>query len=250
MCAPLGLALRDHILVRLGRAGERAAQPLIPAARRLLLTVLVGFVLALRRLHMSIKAKSSVWFMRGDADADVESIRQGTELLHNESDRSVAIIGGTIVELTLTAALRAFLHRDEKLTQELLVRTEGALGMFTTKIHLGFLVGMYGKDAHRDLITMKDIRNHFAHKLSVRDFKSQKIKAWCQNLKLVEIHTADSQRAGLVESSDPRATRVWIGIHNRSELLKDPRERYLLSAQVFCAALSTQVRTAMPEPLF
>ena len=193
-------------------------------------------------------SSTSVWFMRADADSQsVGSIKDGIALLHNELDRSVAIIGGTIVEMTLTAALKAYLHPNTKITDDLF-RTTGALGTFATKIDLGFLVGLYGEDAHRDLITTKEIRNRFAHSLAVSDFNSQQIRAWCMNLKLVERHTA---QAGTVETVDPPSDSThWIGIMNRERILADPRERFLLSAQVFCAGLSMARHTRMPPPLF
>jgi hypothetical protein len=157
-------------------------------------------------------------------------------------------VAGTIVELTLTAALKAFLHPNEDITNELF-RSTGALGVFATKIDLGFLTGLYGKDAHRDLVTMKDIRNRFAHSLAVKDFKSQQIRALAMNLKLVERHTA---QVGTVDatSDPPSESQIWIGTGNRDKLLADPRERYLLSAQVFCAGLSMARRPGMPGPLF
>ena len=45
--------------------------------------------------------------------------------------------------------------------------------MFSNKIDLAFLLGLLTKEAHRDLKTMKDIRNKFAHNLEVKDFQSQ-----------------------------------------------------------------------------
>ena len=63
---------------------------------------------------------TSVWLMRSDADStSAGSLAEGIAQLNTESDRSVAIIGGTIVELTLMAALKTFLHPNEKLTKEL-----------------------------------------------------------------------------------------------------------------------------------
>jgi hypothetical protein len=168
--------------------------------------------------------------------------------LNTESDRSVAIIGGTIVELTLIAALKAFLHPNEKITKELF-KTTGALGAFATKIDLGLLVGLYGDEAHRDLVTMKDIRNRFAHNLSVKDFDTQQIRAWVMNLKLVERHTMQTER-GRAASEYPTTSSYWIGVDSRDRALAIPRERYLLSAQVFCAGLDHARQVRMPTPLF
>jgi hypothetical protein len=192
--------------------------------------------------------------MRTDADSKAAgSLSEGIAQLYTESDRSVGIIAGTIVELTLAAALKAYMHPNEKITDPLFLTT-GPLGAFGTKIDLGFLIGIYGQDAHRDLVTMKDIRNRFAHSLAVKDFNSQQVRAWSMNLKLVERHTAQAQGAighgGVATSESPRTSQIWIGTNDRDKTLSDPRERYLLSAQVFCAGLSPVVRTGMPSPLF
>ena len=192
---------------------------------------------------------TSVWLMRSDADStSAGSLAEGIAQLNTESDRSVAIIGGTIVELTLMAALKTFLHPNEKITKELF-KTTGALGAFSTKIDLGFLIGLYGHEAHRDLITMKDIRNRFAHNLSVRDFNTQQIKAWVMNLALVERHTMQTER-GKAASEYPTVSTYWIGVDSRDRALANPRERYLLSAQVFCAGLDHARQARMPTPIF
>jgi len=54
------------------------------------------------------------------------------------SDRAVAIVGGSIVEMSLTDALKTHLHESKKITDELF-RSAGAFGMFATKVHLGLL---------------------------------------------------------------------------------------------------------------
>ena len=65
------------------------------------------------------------------------------------------------------------------------------MGTFTTKIHLGFLVGIYGKAAHKDLLIVKDIRNAFAHSLEISSFKSDRIKSWTANLTFCDRYAAD-----------------------------------------------------------
>ena len=129
-----------------------------------------------------------VFFSRGELD--VERFHDLMEELNTSSDRAVAILGGSLVEVSLTSAILAHLHRNKKITDELF-NTTGALGAFATKIHLGLLVGMYGEDGHKELSIIKDIRNRFAHSLTVKDFKTQQIKDWTKNLKFGERYATD-----------------------------------------------------------
>ena len=106
------------------------------------------------------------------------------------SDRAVGVIGGALVEIYLTDALTKSLHPNA-LTETIFGPT-GAIGNFGPKCDLAFLIGLVGAAAHRDLKTIVDIRNAFAHKLSVKDFKSDKTKDLASNLKMAETHTAES----------------------------------------------------------
>jgi hypothetical protein len=167
------------------------------------------------------------------------------ETLNRESDRSAAIVAATIVERRLTSSLISFLHPNTNITGQFF-RTSGPLGSFANKIDLAFLTGLCGADAHRDLVTMKDIRNAFAHLLSVSNFKSQKISDLTKNLKLVEKCTIEETIDARRESPGP----ILIGIDHRDERLGDPRERYLLSARVLIMGFSAQTNLGMPQPWF
>ena len=92
--------------------------------------------------------------------------------LAQSDDRTIAIIAATIVEARLRAVLENSFLRDENIEDQFFKST-GPLGMFSNKIDLAFLLGLLTKEAHRDLKTMKDIRNKFAHNLEVKDFQSQ-----------------------------------------------------------------------------
>jgi DNA-binding MltR family transcriptional regulator len=171
--------------------------------------------------------------------------QQAIETLNNESDRSAGIVAATIVERRLTTSLTAFLHQNDNITSQFF-RTSGPLGSFSNKIDLALLTGLCGSEAHRDLATMKDIRNAFAHSLAVTNFKSQKISALTRNLKLVEKFTIEETQDAKKENPGP----ILIGIDRREERLADPRERYLLSARVFIMGFSAQTNLGMPKPWF
>lgn len=199
--------------------------------------------------------------------------------LKDEADRSAAIIAATFVEDRLTRKLKANL-RDDTSTKETarreLFRSTGPLGVFATKIRMGFMMRFYGGIAYKDLTTIKEIRNKFAHSMDVLSFQTTEIVNLCKNLKIVEhyvVPTSVGQSISL--SGDPvvvngRITEeesVRLRMHSASlgglswyddpsVVLDNPRERFLTSCSIFMGHFSyVSWRTApfrgddMPPPL-
>ena len=185
-------------------------------------------------------AQSLVFFSRGIPTPD-EFTRAMREL-YSGSDRAAALVGGAILEMILTEALKVFLHHNKRITDDLF-RPSGACGAFATKIHLGFLTGLYGAVAHKDLTTVKDIRNAFAHSLAINDFNAQRIRSLTEKLTLCERYTDGTGKP-------PGERQGWFSVDNRDAALKMPRERYLITVQVLTYGLSVPNGTGMPAPQF
>lgn len=175
--------------------------------------------------------------------------------LSGESDRAVAIVGGSYIELSLTDALKVYLHRNKKIANDLFAMS-GPLGSFSSKIDLGYLVGIYGSAAHSDFVAVKKIRNAFAHSLEVADFKTEKVKMLAGNLKLCERYTIDQddhekiRNRGDLKGKLVRDWPFWIFVKDRKAALNDPRERYVMTMQVLLYGLVLPSKTEMPTPLF
>ena len=107
------------------------------------------------------------------------------ELIKTKSDRAIAIVGGSIIEQCLEAAILERFHHN-KAIRDRIFNPSGALGSFSSKIDMGFLLGIYAAPAHRDLRTVKDIRNAFAHSLDISSFNNQKITDLCKTFVLGE----------------------------------------------------------------
>lgn len=154
------------------------------------------------------------------------------EQLRDESDRAVGIIAGSALESSLQRAIQCRLH-DHPAVLKSLFRPSGPLGPFSSKIDLGYVMGLYGEKTYRDLITIKDIRNAFAHQLSINSFSDQKIKALCDNLALVESHTKE-------RPLNPKGFRTGfpIWLEGRDEWLQSPRKRYVVAVLAFCLLLN------------
>ena len=119
-------------------------------------------------------------------------IARAIQTLNNETDRGAAIIGAAIVDLALTAALKEHLQKHEKIADTFLAIT-GPAGDFAAKIDLALLAGLIGKEMYRDLVTIRDMRNYFAHKINVSDFKSEAIRTLAANLKIIETRLCEGE---------------------------------------------------------
>lgn len=185
-------------------------------------------------------------------DADVKSFVAAVREIRNGPDRSVAIVGGAMVETALQDALIGHLHNDTRMTQELF-RPSGALGAFQTKIRLAKLTGLIGAEAYSELLAMCKIRNEFAHKPLTLSFDDQPVVDWARGLKFCERYSSDTGERDepmLVELS-LTDLKWWIHDPKRDELLQTGRGRFALSVQIYTWALAGGHFTCrMPEPIF
>jgi len=100
-------------------------------------------------------------------------------------DRVVGIVLCSMLEDRLKIAIKSKLQHHEKYTQKMFQR-DGPLGDFGTQVNLGFMLGIYTIETHRDLITIRDIRNAFAHNIGAKDFETSPVKELVSNLGLIE----------------------------------------------------------------
>jgi hypothetical protein len=105
------------------------------------------------------------------------------EMTH-DSDRAAGIVGAVLVEESLTTLLQSRLLWDEELLNELF-RSSGPLGAFSVKITVGFLMKLYSPAARKELETIKNICNEFAHRVA-RSFAFERIRDMANNLEIGE----------------------------------------------------------------
>jgi hypothetical protein len=149
----------------------------------------------------------SVWNVK--TDGEMKAIQD----LVKESDRGAAIIAGTFVEDRLKQGLICKLRRDTAYARDHATRVfdfTGPLGTFAAKIRLGFLLRLYGRQVCNELMTIKDVRNSFAHIIgdaAVLSFTSPEIVKFCEKFKIIEHYFRPTAEATLV--TDPvEATAV------------------------------------------
>ena len=170
--------------------------------------------------------------------------------LTNSSDRAAAIIAHALVDTRLKATIKAALRQDKTIQDELFETGKG-LESFYDRSTLGYLMSLYNKDALNDLRCLNSIRNRFAHYLEFSSFDDQAIRDKCKNLKLIERCVLEpgiktpAHTTGLFHNEIGDLLIIEIGAN---ELLKRPKQRFLLTAKLFSYALSEWPRIGMPRP--
>lgn len=101
--------------------------------------------------------------------------------LRNGDDRTIAIIGGTFLEMTLEHILFSFFPDNNKDVEKMMDFNQ-PMGNFSNKITMAYCLGLIEKVIKEDLNLVRKIRNEFAHDLYA-SFENEKIKSWCKELK-------------------------------------------------------------------
>lgn len=101
--------------------------------------------------------------------------------LDNESDRGCALMAAAFLDELLKDLLKAYLIDDSNSVQQLFSGT-GALGTFSSRIELCYLLGLISASTKRDLTIIRKIRNDFAHVMDIIDFNHPPIASRCSSL--------------------------------------------------------------------
>lgn len=179
------------------------------------------------------------WVVTSPEDmAVLEEVNKGA------SDRALGIIAASLVEIHLTKLIRqAFILESRKETvQEKLFQSSGPLGPFATKIRLSYIMGMISEEFYKNLEIMREIRNRFAHHTEIGSFEIPEIADRCRNFTLVDKYISDESNG---RHGDPSALFLYNKI-GADVLLARPKQRYILSAQIF--SMGIQHATVDPKP--
>ncbi|MDQ7250815.1 MltR family transcriptional regulator [Dongia sedimenti] len=137
-------------------------------------------------------------------------------------DRAAAIVAAALLDGALDRAVQAAFVQDPEALKSMFAESS-PLGSFGNRINLGYLLGIYSKDARDDLRRIAKVRNRFAHSLAARKFTDDGIRDHCMNLKLVERY--------MIDANDPNRKLepgdfMSYGVADSAERLKEPRSRY------------------------
>lgn len=100
--------------------------------------------------------------------------------LNNESDRGRVLIAASMLDDLLQQIIRSILIPG-KSTDRLTIGFNAPLGTFSSKIEIAFAMGVISEREYKDIVTIKNIRNKFAHNIAV-SFDDNAIIDLCKNL--------------------------------------------------------------------
>ncbi|MBC6973036.1 hypothetical protein H9I32_11800 [Bacillus sp. Xin] len=100
----------------------------------------------------------------------------------NQSDRAIAIIVASILEIQLKDILKQFMIKEKDIDKDLF-EGNSALSNFSSKIKACYYLGLISQDEYKNLDRIRKIRNMFAHQIINISFENnQSINDTCQNL--------------------------------------------------------------------
>jgi hypothetical protein len=181
------------------------------------------------------------WHWMSKGKAEKEAFIAAFEDIDNSNDRAAAILAASTLEDHLAIALKKCFHEDEKILNDIF-RSSGPLGSFSAKIDIAFLIGLCSKETCKELRTIKDIRNEFAHKGLTRDFNSQRVRDLANNL------TFGKKFKITITPADEGDNAKPVFESGEEDMPKTPREHYIKACQMLLAFLVYHTSRSSPLP--
>ncbi len=118
-------------------------------------------------------------------DPEFENLIDRLNEVYGASPRASAIVAVAQTEDALTRAIKTRFRPLTSAADALLFdKASAPLGTLFAKIHIGYALNLYSSAVREDLMTLKDVRNKFAHDMDVRDFGHPDIRLLCDKLNM------------------------------------------------------------------
>ena len=159
-----------------------------------------------------------------------DKIKSGFSELDRQSDRAIAIVGGSYLEHHLTEAIKSRLHVEGDGHKRNITRIfdlDGPMGSFGFKIRVAYALGVFGHEAFTELEAIQKIRNLFAHKLTINSFDDDEIKSKSLNLRIISLYVGKTINEIWSEYVPDDFNQIAY-----AELPKSPKDKYLNTCQL------------------
>jgi hypothetical protein len=151
--------------------------------------------------------------------------------VQNASDRIAAISATAFLDDSLGVALRArFIPMGNDWADKIFSGSGAPMNTLSSKIMVGYALGLYGPMTRKDLDTIRNIRNYFAHTALPLDFGKEEIIEKCGKLTTPERLALDPIFSGFGKSFD----------------LSKSRERFIYSTRTIATILLLYARDRPP----
>ena len=114
--------------------------------------------------------------------------------LAEESDRAAAILAAAYFEDRLRAAIMTRFVALNRRDEAEIFKPYGPLSTFKAKVDIAFALGLYDRKTRKDLHTVGEIRNKFAHSPEPMEFDHEKVAAKCRKLDTKAAQDSDDLR--------------------------------------------------------
>jgi hypothetical protein len=102
--------------------------------------------------------------------------------LTNQTHAGYALVGASAIDNSLEEALLTRMVPLSSTLAERLFEGYGPLASFSSRIDIAFALGIISAETRSHLLTIKQIRNEFAHTYVSLTFGSPSIRKWCATL--------------------------------------------------------------------
>ena len=121
---------------------------------------------------------------------DVNHIEDIMKQLFHESDRSAAIVAGTLVEDALRSAPIRKMPQLSKSDEDRIFDGLGPLSTFSAKIPIAHALDVIDTGSRQDIEKIKEIRNAFAHSFMEMIFQQKELADVCMQFRIIHLSPA------------------------------------------------------------
>ncbi|SOE81976.1 Mannitol repressor [Caballeronia arationis] len=151
--------------------------------------------------------------------SQVRQVHDFRATLTPESDRGCALMAAAYLDDHLKILFDHILVDDRKYRKRVL-DMNGALGTFSARIDMAYLLGMIPKNAQSDLHRLRNIRNQFAHVAGPITFEDPTIASLCGQLMFGVSHVGIGMRGRFTRSM---MGLLWVIIMKRVRTVRYER---------------------------
>jgi DNA-binding MltR family transcriptional regulator len=165
-------------------------------------------------------------------DRSINSVLRGLNEVDNGfADHAIAVVAATVVEKALQVAITTrFAKVTEENWDEIFRFDRGPLGTLSSKIKLAHALGLFGPKTRSDLDHVREIRNAFAHSMSLIRFDTPEVADICEQLHTPSTATlltsfGVTPRAKYLNTTTMIAERLKQGIRMTIARIRAPKAR-------------------------
>lgn len=149
---------------------------------------------------------------------DVVSFRTS---ITEETDRGAVLMSAAYLDDKLRELIELRLVQDTKIIRRAF-DFNGPLGSFSSRINFAYLLGLLPKNAMRDLHTIREIRNQFAHYAAPLSYDHEKVKLLCERLVFHGVKDAAEPGAKFRRSVMGLLTLITLAFEKVQPLATEP----------------------------